>query len=188
MRWLREKLDRAAPHFEKGGRLHRWHPLWEAMDTFFYSPSSVTTTGAHVRDAVDRRFNLGEMLLLLMLAVLIASLPTVIAVRPALSYVLDVTNISPPWPACEDASARPRKFLAVADLVCHAPPSRLSETVSAAQPAMSQSLDVRVAIDRRAPLTGSLQTFSTVAAPPQTAVVVLVTPADAEVSASALPG
>ena len=53
MRWLRQRLDRIAPVFEKGGRLHRWHPLWEAMDTFFYSPPSVTTTGAHVRDALD---------------------------------------------------------------------------------------------------------------------------------------
>ena len=44
MLWLRQRLDRVAPHFEKGGRLHRWHPLWEAMDTFFYAPSSVTTT------------------------------------------------------------------------------------------------------------------------------------------------
>ena len=36
MRWLRQRLDRVAPTFEKGGKLHRWHPLWEAMDTFFY--------------------------------------------------------------------------------------------------------------------------------------------------------
>jgi Na+-transporting NADH:ubiquinone oxidoreductase subunit B len=69
MRFLRERLDRIAPHFEKGGRLHRWHPLWEAMDTFFYSPASVTTTGAHVRDAIDLKR--------MMMTVVIATLPCV---------------------------------------------------------------------------------------------------------------
>jgi Na+-transporting NADH:ubiquinone oxidoreductase subunit B len=69
MRWLRQRLDQVAPHFEKGGRLHRWHPLWEAMDTFFYAPSSVTTTGAHVRDAIDLKR--------MMMTVVIAALPCV---------------------------------------------------------------------------------------------------------------
>ena len=53
MRWLRARLDRYAPHFERGGRFHKFHPLWEAADTFFYAPGSVTGTAAHVRDAVD---------------------------------------------------------------------------------------------------------------------------------------
>ena len=69
MRWLRQQLDRVAPNFEKGGRLHRWHPLWEAMDTFFYSPSSVTSTGSHVRDAIDLKR--------MMMTVVIAALPCV---------------------------------------------------------------------------------------------------------------
>jgi len=69
MRWLRQRLDRVAPAFEKGGRLHRWHPLWEAMDTFFYSPPSVTTTGSHVRDAIDLKR--------MMMTVVIATLPCV---------------------------------------------------------------------------------------------------------------
>ncbi|HQR21804.1 MAG TPA: NADH:ubiquinone reductase (Na(+)-transporting) subunit B [Burkholderiaceae bacterium] len=69
MRWLRQRLDRIAPVFDKGGRLHRWHPLWEAMDTFFYSPPSVTSTGAHVRDAIDLKR--------MMMTVVIAALPCV---------------------------------------------------------------------------------------------------------------
>lgn len=50
---LRSFLDKLEPHFEKGGRLERYHPLFEAADTIFYSPSSVTRTTAHVRDGVD---------------------------------------------------------------------------------------------------------------------------------------
>jgi Na+-transporting NADH:ubiquinone oxidoreductase subunit B len=70
MRWVRQRLDRVAPHFERGGRLHKWHPLWEAVDTFFYAPSSVTHTAAHVRDAVDLKR--------IMMTVVIATIPCVI--------------------------------------------------------------------------------------------------------------
>ena len=93
MRWLRQQLDRVAPTFEKGGKLHRWHPLWEAMDTFFYTPPSVTTTGAHVRDAIDLKR--------MMMTVVIAALPCVfmamyntglqanLAIDPAKAAALD---------------------------------------------------------------------------------------------------
>jgi len=70
MRWLRSRLDRIAPHFERGGRFHRFHPLWEAADTFFYAPGSVTGTAAHVRDAVDLKR--------IMMTVVIAVLPCVL--------------------------------------------------------------------------------------------------------------
>ncbi|MGB3429345.1 MAG: RnfABCDGE type electron transport complex subunit D, partial [Burkholderiaceae bacterium] len=70
MRWLRKRLDRIAPHFERGGRFHRFHPLWEAADTFFYAPGSVTGTAAHVRDAVDLKR--------IMMTVVIAVLPCVL--------------------------------------------------------------------------------------------------------------
>jgi Na+-transporting NADH:ubiquinone oxidoreductase subunit B len=53
MRLLRQLLDRAGTPFHKGGRLERLHPLYEAVDTFFFAPGDRTTTGAHVRDAMD---------------------------------------------------------------------------------------------------------------------------------------
>ncbi len=93
MRWLRDRLDRIAPNFERGGRLHRWHPLWEAVDTFLYSPGSVTRTGSHVRDAVDLKR--------IMMTVVIAALPCVfmamyntglqanLAIDPAKAATLD---------------------------------------------------------------------------------------------------
>ncbi len=69
MRAFRALLDRVGHHFEKGGRLERLYPLWEAADTFFYSPASVTRTGAHVRDALDLKR--------MMMTVVIAALPCV---------------------------------------------------------------------------------------------------------------
>ena len=69
MKTLRSLLDRVGRHFEKGGRLERFHPLWEAADTFFYTPASVTKGGAHVRDALDLKR--------MMMLVVIAALPCV---------------------------------------------------------------------------------------------------------------
>ena len=50
---LRKLLDKIEPHVAKGGKHHRWYALFEAVDTFLYSPSSVTKSAAHVRDGVD---------------------------------------------------------------------------------------------------------------------------------------
>lgn len=53
MKALRTMLDRLEPLFHKGGKLEKLFPLYEAADTFIYTPADVTKTTAHVRDAVD---------------------------------------------------------------------------------------------------------------------------------------
>ena len=50
---LRGFLDRIGPAFHKGGTLERFYPMYEAADTFLYTPGHVTTGASHVRDAVD---------------------------------------------------------------------------------------------------------------------------------------
>lgn len=50
---LRRLLDRFKPMFDEDGRFHRLHPLYEATDTFFYTPGEVTKTASHIRDAMD---------------------------------------------------------------------------------------------------------------------------------------
>jgi Na+-transporting NADH:ubiquinone oxidoreductase subunit B len=50
---LRKILDNVAPQFEKGGKYEKMYPLYEAVDTIFYSPSKVTVNGSHVRDGID---------------------------------------------------------------------------------------------------------------------------------------
>ena len=50
---LRQQLDAIEPHFKPGGRLESWYALYEAVDTIFYSPGSVTRANAHVRDGID---------------------------------------------------------------------------------------------------------------------------------------
>ncbi|MCB9780972.1 MAG: NADH:ubiquinone reductase (Na(+)-transporting) subunit B [Alphaproteobacteria bacterium] len=55
MRWLRDLLDKQAPMFEKGGKLEKLHPVWEAQDTILFTPGFVTKAGAHIRDALDQK-------------------------------------------------------------------------------------------------------------------------------------
>jgi Na+-transporting NADH:ubiquinone oxidoreductase subunit B len=50
---VRDFLDKIEHNFEKGGRYEKWYALYEAVDTFFYRPGSVTKTTAHVRDGID---------------------------------------------------------------------------------------------------------------------------------------
>lgn len=53
MKALRNFLDKIEPSFHKGGKLEKWYSLYEAVDTIFYRPASVTKTTAHVRDGID---------------------------------------------------------------------------------------------------------------------------------------
>ena len=50
---IRQFLDKIEHNFEKGGKYQNWYALYEAVDTFFYRPGSVTKTTAHVRDGID---------------------------------------------------------------------------------------------------------------------------------------
>lgn len=68
MKFLRNTLDKAKHNFEKGGKYHRFFYLYEAIDTFLYSPGSTTAAkGAQIKDAVDLKR--------LMMTVVIAMVP-----------------------------------------------------------------------------------------------------------------
>ncbi|TWT67608.1 Na(+)-translocating NADH-quinone reductase subunit B [Posidoniimonas polymericola] len=55
MKFLRQQLDMIAPLFEKGGKLERLYPLYEAQDTFLFTPGETTKSASHVRDALDMK-------------------------------------------------------------------------------------------------------------------------------------
>ncbi len=67
---LRKFLDKLAHSFEKGGKYEKLYPLYEAADTFLYTPADVTKRDAHVRDALDLKR--------MMMTVVIALLPCVL--------------------------------------------------------------------------------------------------------------
>lgn len=67
---LRDKIDKLKEPFQKGGKLEKYHPLFQAFDTFLYVPNETTKKGAHVRDAVDLKR--------VMITVVLALVPTLI--------------------------------------------------------------------------------------------------------------
>lgn len=50
---LRSLLDKIEPLFKPGGKLEKLYPLYEANDTFLYTPGEVAHGSTHVRDAID---------------------------------------------------------------------------------------------------------------------------------------
>lgn len=54
MKPLRKLLDNLKPNFEKGGKLERLYPAFDAFETFLFVPNHTTKSkGTHVRDAID---------------------------------------------------------------------------------------------------------------------------------------
>jgi Na+-transporting NADH:ubiquinone oxidoreductase subunit B len=49
----RDFLDKLEPHFTKGGRFEKYYGLYEMVDTFLYTPPTVTRGTTHVRDGND---------------------------------------------------------------------------------------------------------------------------------------
>ncbi|MDD2365001.1 MAG: NADH:ubiquinone reductase (Na(+)-transporting) subunit B [Desulfuromonadaceae bacterium] len=53
MKSIRSILDFMESKFKEGGKLSKISPLFEAIDSFLYSPGQVTSGSVHVRDAMD---------------------------------------------------------------------------------------------------------------------------------------
>ena len=66
---LRSTLDKLHPTFSGDGKLARLYPVYEALDTFLYTPGETTTGGTHVRDAIDLKR--------LMITVVVALIPCI---------------------------------------------------------------------------------------------------------------
>ncbi len=69
---LRNLLDKIEPMFEKGGRFEKLYPLYEANDTFLYTPGEVTDGQTHVRDAIDLKRMMSMVIVALIPCILMA--------------------------------------------------------------------------------------------------------------------
>ena len=83
MKPLRRILDRIHPLFAKGGKYERLYPLYEAADTFLYTPGTVTPGASHVRDGMDMKR--------IMITVCIALIPCVFMALWNTGYQANVT-------------------------------------------------------------------------------------------------
>ena len=55
LRLLYNTLNKAKPHFEKGGKFERLYPVFEATDTILFSTDEITESGPHIRDSIDTK-------------------------------------------------------------------------------------------------------------------------------------
>ena len=53
MQFLRDFLDAQHKHFVDDGKLKKLYPLYEAADTFLYTPGENTNGSVHIRDGID---------------------------------------------------------------------------------------------------------------------------------------
>jgi len=69
---LRKFLDRQSRHFEKGGKLEKFHSIYEMIDTFMYSPGESTKGSTHVRDGIDLKRMMSVVVIALIPATIMA--------------------------------------------------------------------------------------------------------------------
>ncbi len=72
MKFIRNSLEKAKPLFHKGGKLEKLYPVYEAVDTFLYTPGEVTHGASHVRDGLDLKRMMITVVLALMPCVYMA--------------------------------------------------------------------------------------------------------------------
>ncbi|MEM6276778.1 MAG: NADH:ubiquinone reductase (Na(+)-transporting) subunit B [Pseudomonadota bacterium] len=65
----RDFFDRIEPQFEKGGKYEKYFPLYEMVESFIYSPKTVTTAAPHARSYVDMKR--------IMIYVVLATIPAI---------------------------------------------------------------------------------------------------------------
>lgn len=52
---LRSYFDRIEPHFTKGGKYEKYFPIYEMVESFIYTPKTVTTVAPHARSYIDMK-------------------------------------------------------------------------------------------------------------------------------------
>ncbi|RBW63390.1 NADH:ubiquinone reductase (Na(+)-transporting) subunit B [Ruegeria sp. A3M17] len=52
---LRNFFDRIEPNFTKGGRYEKYFPIYEMVESFIYTPKTVTSVAPHARSYVDMK-------------------------------------------------------------------------------------------------------------------------------------
>ncbi|MBT6014208.1 MAG: NADH:ubiquinone reductase (Na(+)-transporting) subunit B [Flavobacteriales bacterium] len=70
MKLFRNILNSVKPHFEKGGKLEKMYPAYDAFETFLFVPDHTAKSGAHIRDGIDLKRTMITVVLALMPALL----------------------------------------------------------------------------------------------------------------------
>jgi len=70
MKALKNLVDKVKPHFEKGGKLEKFHSVFDGFETFLFVPNTTSKRGTHIHDAIDSKRT--------MIMVIIALIPALI--------------------------------------------------------------------------------------------------------------
>ena len=70
MNFIRKNLDKIKKPFEKGGKLEKFYPAFDAFETFLFVPNHTTKSGSHIRDAVDLKRTMVTVIIALIPALL----------------------------------------------------------------------------------------------------------------------
>ncbi len=70
MKLFKNILNTVKPYFEKGGKLEKMYPAYDAFETFLFVPDHTTKLGSHIRDAIDLKRTMITVLIALMPALL----------------------------------------------------------------------------------------------------------------------
>lgn len=70
MKFIPKLVEKVKPHFEKGGKLEKYHRSFEAFETLLVTPGNVTFTGSHIRDSMDMKRTMAMVVLALVPTIL----------------------------------------------------------------------------------------------------------------------
>lgn len=80
-------LNKQAKHFAKGGKLERWYPVFEMVDTFIYTPMEKTHGRTHVRDGIELKRIMTTVVIALLPCLLMAIYNTGLQANNAVATV-----------------------------------------------------------------------------------------------------
>lgn len=70
MNALRKLVEKVKPNFEKGGKLEKFHSVFDGFETFLFVPNSTSKSGTHIHDAIDSKRTMIVVVLALVPALL----------------------------------------------------------------------------------------------------------------------
>ncbi len=93
MKALREYFDKHVTSFRKGGRFEKLEPLYDTIDTFFYTSANTTLGKTHVRDSAD----LKRVMIMVVLAVIPATIMACYNTGFQANNILTGTGVATNW-------------------------------------------------------------------------------------------
>lgn len=70
MEFLKKQIEKVKPYFEEGGKLEKYYPAFDALETFLFTPEQTNNEGTHVRDSIDLKRTMFLVILALIPALL----------------------------------------------------------------------------------------------------------------------